>query len=310
MSEVSNAGRVVFPEVGKTKGDVVAYYERIAKRLLPHVLERPLSLRRHPKGLAGSGFFQKNVPSHYPDSIERLAVPRSAEASNEGHDETVYPIVRTAEHLAYLANQGTIELHVPTSRSTSLHRPDRIVIDLDPPPDALARVRRAALFVRDAVGELGLRTVPVATGSKGYHLVAPIAPAVDGEALAITMQKLAAILAAAHPDDLTTVFRVAKRGSRVFVDWLRNRAMATVVAPYSLRARPRATVAVPIAWGEIDSVSPDTFTIADLDRLLDRADALDDLAKTPADPAPFVAAVDGAFERAGLVLETFDRFRS
>jgi bifunctional non-homologous end joining protein LigD len=304
MIQVSNASRVVFPEVGRTKGQVVAYYERVASRALVHLVERPLSLRRFPKGLAAAGFFQKNVPAHYPESIARVAVPR-----NKG--VTVYPVVSSAEHLAYLSNQGVIELHVPTARVVDLHRPDRVVVDLDPPADApVALVRRAARFAREALAGFGLETVPLATGSKGYHVVAAVHPTVTFEALAVTMQKVGALLAAEHPDDLTTVFRVALRGQRVFVDWLRNRSSATVVAPYSLRARPRAPVAVPLAWDELETTAPDAFGIDDLERLLDRPDSLAQRALAPSDTDAFVSAVDAAFERAGLVLQTFDRFRS
>lgn len=322
MIQVSNADRVVFPEVGRTKGDVVAYYERIAPRLLPHLIDRPLSIRRYPKGLAAAGFFQKNVPAHYPESIERLRVPRSKAASKkhrrdanerksaDDQDFTVYPLLRHAEHLAFLANQGAIELHVPTARVPDLARPDRVVIDLDPPPGAIALVRRAAHLTRAALADLGLETAPLATGSKGYHVVAAIEPSVDVMTLAATMQKLAALLVAKHPDELTTVFRVALRGDRVFVDWLRNNPNATVVAPYSLRARPRATVATPLAWDELDTTDPDAFGIDDVDRLLDRADSLAEIAKAPGDGEKLVAAVDAAFLASGLVLETFDRFRS
>jgi bifunctional non-homologous end joining protein LigD len=317
MVDVSNADRVVFPEVGRTKGEVVAYCERIAPRLLPHVLGRPLSIRRYPKGLAGPGFFQKNVPPHYPASIERFAVPRSAAASKKHPrrasstpDVTVFPIVGDAEHLAFLANQGALELHVPTSRVTDGFRPDRIVVDLDPPEDAVpAVVRSAAHLVRAKLSAFGLATVPVATGSKGYHLVAAISPALDGWTIAVTTQKLAALLAADHPAELATAFRKALRGGRVFIDWMRNNPGATVVAPYSLRARPRASVATPLRWEEIDAVAPDAFTIADVDRLCDRPDPLAELAAAAQDAAPFVSAVDAAFERSGLVLETFDRFR-
>jgi bifunctional non-homologous end joining protein LigD len=318
MAPVTNADRVVFPDVGRTKGDVVAYYERIAPRLLPHVLERPLSMRRFPKGVAAPGFFQKNVPAHYPPSIGRLEVPRSKAAARthprkgaKDQEVTVYPLLREPEHLAYLANQGAIELHVPTSRVPTLERPDRVVIDLDPPADAVALVRRAAQRTRDALGELGLPTALVATGSKGYHVVAPIEPLVDGGDVVLALQRTAALLAARYPEELTTAFRIALRGRRVFVDWLRNTPPnATVIAPYSLRARARATVATPLAWEELETTSPDAFGIGDVDRLLDRPDALADLAATPADPRPFVAAAADAFEAAGLVLETFDRFRS
>ena len=152
--------------------------------------------------------------------------------------------------------------------------------------------------------------VPVATGSKGYHVVAPIRPSVDVEALATAMQQLAALLVAAHPDEMTIVFRVALRGQRVFIDWMRNHPLATVVAPYSLRARPRATVATPLAWEEVDTLAPDAFAIDDVERLLDRPDSLADLAAAPGDAERFVAEVGARFAASGLVLETFDRFRS
>jgi bifunctional non-homologous end joining protein LigD len=317
MQEVSNADRVVFPDVNLTKGDVVAYYERIAARAFPHLADRPLSLRRYPKGIAAPGFFQKNVPAHYPDSIGRFEVPRSKAAEKKhprkgaaNQDVTVYPVLRDPGQLAYLANQGAIELHVPTGRVPELDRPDRLILDLDPPSGATARVRRAAHLAREALGELGLETVPIATGSKGYHVVAAIRPRLDVEILAETMQKVAALLVAAHPDELTCVFRVANRGERVFVDWPRNLPGATVIAPYSLRARSRATVAAPLGWDELEATDPDSFTIGDIERLLDRPDSLADLAGSPSDAEPFVAAVDAAFAASGLVLETFDRFRS
>jgi len=317
MGEVSNPDRVVFPEIGRTKADVVAYYERIAERAFPHVAGRLLSIRRYPKGLAAPGFFQKNVPAHYPDSIERFAVPRSRAASKKhpskggpAPDVTVYPVVREPQHLAYLANQNAIELHVPTARAADLFHPDRIVVDLDPPPGPPALVRRAAHLVRDALAERGLATVPVATGSKGYHVVAAIQPAASSDAVAVAMHKFATLLAAQHPEELTLTYRVALRGGRVFVDWLRNNPLATVVAPYSLRARPRAPVAVPLTWAEIETTDPDAYAIGDADRLLDRADPLAGLASAPSDPSRFLAAVDAEFEASGLVLETFDRFRS
>ncbi|HZR11574.1 MAG TPA: hypothetical protein VFA79_23510, partial [Myxococcales bacterium] len=218
--------------------------------------------------------------------------------------------LRDPGHLAYLANQGAIELHVPTSRADDLFHPDRLVIDLDPPPGSFDRVRRAAYLVRDALAEHGLATVPVATGSKGYHIVAPIRPAASSDTIGVALQKFAALLAARHAEELTIVFRIALRGGRVFVDWLRNNPIATVIAPYSLRARPRATVATPLTWAEIETTDPDAFAIADLDRLLERPDPLAELASSPGDTGRFVAATEDAFEKSGLVLETFDRFRS
>src|SRR5262249_48325147 len=158
-------------------------------------------------------------------SIDRLKVPRSRATtkkrkSDKGEEVTVYPVVHLPEHLPYLANQGVIELHITMARVPDLFRPDRVVIDLDPPSGAFHLVRRAALLTRRAFSQFGLETVPVATGSKGYHVVAAIRPALDSETLGMTLQKMAALLAAEHPDLLTTAFRIANRGERVFVDWL------------------------------------------------------------------------------------------
>lgn len=313
MVTVTHPERVVFPEVGRTKGDVVAYYERIAPRLLPHVSGRPLSIRRYPRGLDGAGFFQKNVPAHYPVDIARFEVPRSSAATKKhggaGRDVTVYPLVSRAEHLGYLANQGAIELHVPTLRAADDGRPDRFIIDLDPPRDAFERARRAAHFTRDMLGELGLETIPVATGSKGYHVVAAILPVLEVDELALAAQRVATLLVARHPSELTTTFRVAERGGRVFVDWLRL-GLGSAIAPYSLRATARASVAAPLTWDELEGSAPDAFTIDDAERLLTRPDSLALLAERPHDPSLFVANVTEAFERSGLDLTTFDRFRS
>jgi len=317
MIEVSNADRVVFPEIAKTKGDVVAYYDRIAARALPHVHERPLSIMRYPKGLAERGFFQKNVPPHYPKSIARFGRARSREATkkhkdpkNRARDETLYPVLSALEHLPYLANQGAIELHIPTARVSNIDRPDRFIVDLDPPRGATALVQRAALVVRDALADFGLPSVPMATGSKGYHVIAAIAPTVEAEQLAWTAYELATLLSAQHSDVLTITYRVAGRGERVFFDWLRNNTQATAIAPYSLRAKPNARVATPLRWEELASTPPDRFGIEDVETLASRADPLLELMSTPGDPQAFVQRVSETFQKSGLVLEPFDRFRS
>ena len=318
MVTVSNAHRVVYPDVQRTKGDVVTYYERIAPRALEHLRDRPLSIKRYPKGTAAPGFFQKNVPPHYPASITRFEVPRQptdtrkrgARAKDKEPEVTVYPLVQDAEHLAYLANQGAIELHVTTARAPALQHPDRLVIDLDPPAGAVELARRAALATRDALAAHGLASALVATGSKGYHVVAPIETHVAVEALSLAARQFSTLLAETQPDVLTTAFRIAERGKRVFVDWLRNNPSASIVAPYSLRATARATVATPIAWDELAGTAPDAFNIDDLERLCTREDPLAQLARTPGDARRFVDEVSTAFAASGLVLEPFDRFRS
>jgi bifunctional non-homologous end joining protein LigD len=246
MIEVSNADRVVYPEIAKTKGDVVAYYDQIAARALPHVQARPLSIMRYPKGLAERGFFQKNVPPHYPESIARFGRARSREATkkhkdpkNRARDETLYPVLSEPEHLPYLANQGAIELHIPTARVESIDRPDRFIVDLDPPPGATTLVQRAALLVRDALAEFGLPSIPMATGSKGYHVIAPIQPTVDAEQLAVTAYELATWLSAQHSDVLTVTYRVAQRGERALLAARQASSVGRCAAPLG-RARQHA----------------------------------------------------------------------
>ncbi|MFO0618163.1 MAG: non-homologous end-joining DNA ligase [Polyangiaceae bacterium] len=303
MFPTSHPERVVFPEIGATKGDVVAYYERLAPKLLPHVGGRALTLKRYPKGAAGPGFFQKNVPPHYPASIARLEVPKK-------DGVTTYPILSLEEHLPYVANQGAIELHVPCGRAATWDTPDRVVIDLDPPPGGVEKVRVAAKRVKAVLDGFGLPSTPVATGSKGYHIVAPIAPTTGWDTVAVTLQKLGAWLAHTHPDELTVAFRVKAREGKVFVDWLRNVPNATVVAPYGLRARPKANVATPITWDELDAIAPDAFSIRDADALLERPDPLIALESGAPDLGAFAAQVDEVFAEAKLEVERFDRFRS
>ena len=292
--KVTNADRVIFPGVGVTKGDVVAHYYRVATWMLPHLLDRPLTLTRHPRGIAAKGFFQKNVAKYYPEElIGRIEIPRRKGV-------TVHPTASTADALAYLANQGTIEFHVPLATQHDAWRPDRFVIDLDPPDGGGAGVREAAWACKALFDELGIETTPMTTGGKGYHVCARLLPTTS---MARTAHRLAAILLQRHPTLLTNEFLKENRGGRVLVDWMRNTGRATVVAPWSLRARKGAPVAMPITWDELNDTAPDAFTIGDA---LDRPDHL--LAVTPADPARLTQAVDRIIEAQGTPLEYIDRF--
>ncbi len=296
--ETTHADRIVYPEGGRTKGDVVAYYERMADRMTAHVSGHPLSIRRFPRGVGRPGFFQNDVPGHYPQSLERVDLPKTG-STGDGHVTRV--VAQTPDHVAYLAHQGAVEMHMSTFRLDDNCRPDRLVIDLDPPAGALALARRAAFIVRDALAELGLASIPVATGAKGYHVVAPLRPSVDAEAIGAATVKLTALLAHEHGDVLTDTFAIGQRGHRVYVDGMRNRTASTVVVPYSLKARPGATVAVPLSWDELDAIAPDHFTIDDVEALLARPDSF--LALEPGDGESFVAALDARFAASHLAFE-------
>ena len=299
--EVSHPDRVVFPDDGITKGDVVAYYQLVADRMLPFIEGRAISVERFPQGIGGKGFMQKNAPDHYPeDLIARHEVPK------EGGGTTIYPVVDNAEGIAYFANFGVITFHVPSVLITDEDHPDWVIWDLDPPPDRVDLVREAAVALRSILEDHGIPTFPLASGSKGYHLRSRLKPSLDVEAVAGIARGTAAVASAAHPDLMTIAFRKADRGDRVFVDWLRNSGRSTSVAPWSLRPRRGASVAVPISWEELESVAPDGVSLRTVKERLDLDPWAD---QKPVDLTPAVETVGEAVADAGIELEPFDRFR-
>ncbi|HET6583306.1 MAG TPA: non-homologous end-joining DNA ligase, partial [Nannocystaceae bacterium] len=301
MVTITHGDRVVYPADGWTKADVVAHYGRVAAAMLPHVANRPLTLVRHRTNIDDKGFFQKNSPKHFPELIARIEVPKS-----DGVNQ--HASVTNREGLEYLANQGAVELHVALAAAPHLDRPDRLVIDLDPLSADPAHVRTAARRVRTLFEQLELESTPVASGGKGYHVYVALVPTADSHDIARCALILANALAHRFPDELTIETLKKNREGRVYVDWLRNTFSATVIAPYSLRARARAPVAVPIRWDELDDVAPGSITIATVAERLERADPLLELAKTPVDGAVLCARCEALREELALELVRYDRF--
>ncbi len=300
--EVTHPERVVYPDDGITKGEVVGYYTKVARQMLPFIEGRALSVERFPQGIGGKGFMQKNAPDHYPeDLIGRHELPK------EGGGTTVYPVVNTAEGVAFFANFGAITFHVPSVRIDGEDRPDWVIWDLDPPPDQVALVREAAAVMRSFLDGYGIATVLLASGSKGYHLRARLTPAVDLEAVGWIARGAAELAASSHEDLLTVAFRKADRNDRVFIDWMRNTGRSTSVAPWSLRPRSGAPVAAPLAWEELMSIAPDGVHLRTVDARLD-VDPWSGL--KPIDLTGVVERVDRDLADAGIKLEPFDRFRS
>jgi bifunctional non-homologous end joining protein LigD len=300
--EISNADRVVFPDDGITKGDVAAYYSKVADRMLPFIEGRALSVERFPRGIGGPGFMQKNAPDHYPgDLIGRHEVPK------EEGGTTVYPVVDSSEGIIYFANLGVITFHVPPVKIVDEIHPDWAIWDLDPPPDRAELVREAAAVMRATLEDFGIPTLPLASGSKGYHLRARLEPNLTVDAVARIARGTAALSAAAHDEMLTLAFRKADRGDRVFVDWMRNTARSTSVSPWSLRPRPGAPVAVPLTWDELESIDPDSVGLHEIEDRL-RSDPW--AGAKPVDLTPAVDTVEELLAAAGIELEAFDRFRS
>jgi len=300
--EVTHPDRVVFPDDGITKGEVVAFYQLVADRMLPFIEGRALSVERFPQGIGGKGFMQKNAPDHYPeDLIGRHEVPK------EGGGTTVYPVVDSAEGIAYFANFGAITFHVPSVLIDDEEHPDWVIWDLDPPPDRVDLVREAATALRSVLEDHGIPALPLASGSKGYHLRARLEPTLDVEAVAGMARGIAALAAATHDDLMTLAFRKADRGDRVFVDWLRNSGRSTSVAPWSLRPRSGAPVAAPLGWDELASIAPDGVRLRTINDRLD-VDAWVD--QETVDLTSAVEDVGRAVADADIQLEPFDRFRS
>ncbi len=302
MVEISSPDRIMFPARGLTKADLVGYYRRVAEAMLPMMEGRPLTLHRFPRGVGAKGFMQKNVADHFPESIRRYEVPK------QDGGTTVYPIVTEPDDIPWLANQGTITFHVWSSRLPDIEHPDWLILDLDPPDDnggAVAMVRDVAQVTGRILDRFGLASVPVVTGSKGFHLWAALDRTEPYDRVALANRALAGLVAAAEPALATTEFLKKDRKGRVFVDWLRARRGATVVVPLSVRAKSRASLAVPVTWDEVESVKPDQWTVSDVDEVIERSMPLSAL--TP-QSLPVDHIVTSARD-VGVDLDTpFDRF--
>lgn len=246
---ITHPDRVLFPEQGLTKWALAEFYVAVAPLALPHLKDRPLSLLRCPQGRARACFFQKHLGPGTPEAIGTVKVPEKA-----GTD--LYPVVRDDAGLVGLAQLGVLELHPWGSRADRLERPDRLILDLDPAPDVdFDRVKDAARVVREVLADLSLEAFVKTTGGKGLHVVAPLDRRTDWDTLKGFARAIAQLLERSAPKDYVASASKAKRGGRIFVDWLRNGRGATAVAPYVTRARPGAPVATPLAWEELDTLT-------------------------------------------------------
>jgi bifunctional non-homologous end joining protein LigD len=242
---VTNRAKVLFPESGITKGDLIEYYVAVAPKMLPFVRERPLTMERFPDGIDGERIMQKNASKYFPDWIPRATVPKKA-------GSVQHVVANDTATLAYLANQASITQHVWLSTIDRPDTPDQLVFDLDPSRDDFGDVRATALVIRDVLADLGLVPFVKATGSKGLHVVAPLRRARGFGGVYAFAASVAQRLVDDRPQLLTLEFFKAKREGRILLDINRNAYAQTVVAPYSVRARPGAPVAAPLDWSEVE----------------------------------------------------------
>jgi bifunctional non-homologous end joining protein LigD len=259
---VTHPEKVLFPDDGITKGDLVAYYRTVAPRMLPLIAGRPVTMQRFPDGIGRGGFLQKQIGRHFPDWIERVTAPNRRTRQATVRDEVTYPVCRHPDDLAYLANQGCVTPHVWLSRAPDIHHPDQMVFDLDPASDDLGVLRLAATSLRGLLEELGLSSFLKSSGSRGLHVVVPLQPAADTDTVKLFSIAVTEALAARHPGELTTEARIANRHGRLYLDVGRNGYAQTMAAPYAVRARPGAPVSVPLEWSELDGWVPGQHTLA------------------------------------------------
>lgn len=275
---ISNANRVVFLKPEMTKLDLARYYEAMADRILPTLADRPCSLLRLPEGLEGERFFQKHAGKGFPTSVRHVDI-----------DNEPYIRITDAAGLVGAVQMGTVEFHPWGARSGRLDRPERMVFDLDPDEGVgFATTRRGALEVREVLESVGLASWPMLSGGKGIHVIVPLHRTVGWDTVRTLSQLIATLMSDRAPDRFTATMSKAKRRGRIFIDWLRNERGATAIAPFSVRARPGAPVAVPVTWDELprlrradafgmkatldrnwpDLPKPSTISSAILDRLI------------------------------------------
>lgn len=262
---LSSPERVLWPDAGHTKQDLWDYYEAAADRLLPQLADRPITLKRYPRGVDAPGFFQKNLGEGTPAGLPRFR----AWAESAGRDVD-YLLVEGREELRWCAQVAALELHPWFSRTDRPDRPDLLVFDLDP-QDGRVPVATAARWLRDVLDGLGLDSLVKTSGKRGLHVYVPVERRYRHDELRGFGLGVARCCAAAHPDDLTVEMRKERRRGRLLLDWSRNGPAQTLVAAWSPRAHPGGTVSMPLDWDEVtDDLDPAAFTIA---TALQRGDA-------------------------------------
>ena len=248
--KLSNFEKVLYPEAGFTKGQVIDYYTRVAPALLPHLRRRALTLKRYPNGVDGQFFYEKNCPKHRPDWIETLAV-----WSARNKADVNYCLIDELAGLVWVANLASLELHTSLSRASDIQQPTMLVFDLDPgPPATVVECGRVALWLREVLADLGLQAFPKTSGSKGLQIYVPLnTPVTDAETKPFA-HAMAKLLDERYPKDVLSVMTKDLRTGKVFIDWSQNDDSKTTVCVYSLRARERPTVSTPVTWDEVAEV--------------------------------------------------------
>lgn len=291
--KITNPNKVFWPAEGYTKGDLVAYYEVVAPLLLPYLAERPLVLTRYPDGITGKSFFQKDAPEFVPTWIRTERI-----YSKDAGRETDYFIINDVEMLRYVANLGTVPLHLWSSRLGSIDQPDWLILDLDQKGAPFSDVVKVARALHKILGELGVPSYAKTSGATGLHVLVPLGARYTHEQ-ARTFARLLAMLGVEAMPEISTIARpVRSRGGKVYIDFVQNGHGRTVVAPFSVRPLPGAPVSCPLRWEEVTSrLDPTRFTIRSLPARFSKM------------PDPLLPVLSGALDMTASITRIEQRLR-
>ena len=244
---VSNLNKVLYPKVGFTKGQVIDYYIRIAPVLLPHLRDRPLTMKRYPNGVDKEFFYEKNCPSHRPTWV------KTAKVWSEGNNRIMhYCLAQDLPTLVWAANLADLELHTSLARKKDVSRPTMMVFDLDPgPPADIVQCCQVGLWLRELLSAMKLKSFPKTSGSKGLQIYVPLNTPVTFDQTKAVSLALAQHLEHEHPKLVLSKMAKALRKGKVFVDWSQNDEHKTTICVYSLRAKEEPTVSTPLTWDEV-----------------------------------------------------------
>jgi len=247
--QVSNLDKVLYPRVGFTKGEVIDYYICVASALLPHLKDRPLTMKRYPNGVEGEFFYEKNCPSHRPKWVQ------TAKVWSEGNQRIMnYCLANDLPTLVWAANLADLELHTSLSRKDKIERPTMMVFDLDPgAPADIIQCCQVGLWLRDLLGKMKLKSFAKTSGSKGLQIYVPLNTSVTYDETKDLSRALAQHLEGEHANLVTSNMSKAVRKGKVFVDWSQNDEHKTTICVYSLRAREEPTVSTPVNWKEVEN---------------------------------------------------------
>jgi bifunctional non-homologous end joining protein LigD len=247
--QVSNLDKVLYPKAAFTKAQVIDYYIRIAPVLLPHLKDRPLTMKRYPDGVEGEFFYEKNCPVHRPKWVQ------TAKVWSEGNQRIMhYCLANDLPTLVWAANLADLELHTSLSRKNNIERPTTMVFDLDPgAPADIVQCCQVGLWLRDLLTTMKLKSWAKTSGSKGLQVYVPLNTPVTYDDTKALSRSIAQYLERDHPDRVTSNMSKAVRKGKVFVDWSQNDEHKTTICVYSLRAKEEPTVSTPVTWSDVEN---------------------------------------------------------